>query len=68
MVDDYFAKLDGRPFEPGMQARFACWAIQELLDGRIFRLAITNVWTAPWSDLALLSVETVPGRDQALLN
>ena len=62
VVDDYFAKLDGRTFEHGIEARFACWAIQELTDGRIFRLAIRNVWTAPWSDLALLSVETVPDR------
>jgi len=48
--------------EAWMEARFSCWAIQELLDGRIFRLAIKNVWTAPWSDLALLSVEAVPDR------
>jgi S1-C subfamily serine protease len=67
VVDDYFAKLDGRVFETGMEARFGCWAIQELTDGRIFRLAIKKVWAAPWSDLALLSVESTSDRKPLLV-
>lgn len=67
VIDDYFAKLDGRTFEPGMEARFAAWAIQELMDGRIFRLPIKNVWLSTGSDLALLGVASIPDRRPMLV-
>lgn len=63
VFDDYWAKFDGRKFEDGMQASFACHAFQKLLDGRIYELPIRKVWTAPWSDLALLLVESAPERE-----
>jgi hypothetical protein len=54
VFDDYWKNLDGRGARNGGQARFACSVLQERRTGPVVRHDIAKVWSAPWTDLALL--------------
>lgn len=55
VFDDYWKNLDGRVPANGAHAEFACAVLQEhRTAGVIVRHEIAKVWSAPWTDLALL--------------
>jgi len=55
VFDDYWKNLDGRVPANGAHANFACAVLQEHRTGSVIvRHEIDKVWSAPWTDLALL--------------
>jgi S1-C subfamily serine protease len=57
VVDDYWRTFDGRSIGADGHGNFACAILQEVGESKIFQHSIGKIWTAPWTDIALLLLD-----------